>query len=63
MPDARVGKLVSKGVEPETAVALVAAGIDTPRKIKAATNAQIEAVPGIGKAKREAVQGVIKEGK
>jgi ERCC4-type nuclease len=47
------------GVDPETAEALVNAGFSTPRKIKAASNAQIEAVPGIGKAKREELRRTI----
>jgi len=42
--------MVGKGVAPETAEALVNAGFDTPRKIKAATNKDLEAVKGIGAA-------------
>ena len=50
MPDARVDKMISKGVPDAVAEALVNAGIDTPRKIKAATNKDLEAVKGIGAA-------------
>ena len=47
-----VRKLVVLGLEENDAEALVKAGLDTPRKIKAATDKEIEAVPTIGKAKR-----------
>jgi ERCC4-type nuclease len=47
-----VHRLVVLGLEEKDAEALVKAGLDTPRKIKAASDKEIEAVPGIGKAKR-----------
>ncbi len=50
--DARVEKLARLSVDRADAERLVNAGLDTPRKIKAATDKQLEAVPGIGKAKR-----------
>lgn len=54
--DPRASKLVRKGVLPEDAVALVAAGIDTPAKIRKAKVAEIEDIPGIGEAKRKALK-------
>jgi len=50
--DPMVHRLVVLGLTENDASALVKAGLDTPRKIKAATDKAIEAVPGIGKAKR-----------
>ena len=50
--DARVEKLAHLGVDKVDAERLVNAGLDTPRKIKAATDKELEALPGIGKAKR-----------
>ena len=50
--DARVQKLQRLGLEQADAAALVQAGFDTPAKIKAATDKKLEAVPGVGKAKR-----------
>ena len=47
-----VRKLVVLGLEEKDAAALVKAGLNTPRRIKAATDKEIEAVPTIGKAKR-----------
>ena len=47
-----VRKLVVLGLAEKDAEALIKAGLDTPRKIKAASDKAIEAVPGIGKAKR-----------
>ena len=52
--DARVRKLAAKGLDPEVAEALVAAGYDNPRKIKDATNKELEAV--VGRAARKAVR-------
>jgi len=40
----------------ELAGALVKAGFDTPRKIKAASDEQLEAVKGIGPATRKALR-------
>ncbi len=53
--DKRVMKL-SRIVGTEDAEALVAAGLDTPRKIKAADDKDIEAIKGIGKSKRAAIR-------
>ena len=50
--NARVQKLQRLGLEQADAEALVKAGLDTPARLKAATDKQIEAVPGVGKAKR-----------
>ena len=50
--NARVQKLQQLGLERTDAEALVKAGLDTPARLKAATDKQIEAVPGVGKAKR-----------
>lgn len=55
--DPRVAKLRRKPELREYAEALVKAGLDSPRKIKAATDEQLEAVPGIGRATREAIRG------
>jgi len=51
--DARVQKLRMKGIDLSDVQALVKAKLDTPAKIKAASDKQLEAIPGIGKAKRE----------
>ena len=53
--DQRVQKL-KHFVDKDVAEALVAAGLDTPRKIKAADDKDIEAVKGIGKAKRAEIR-------
>jgi len=50
MPDARVDKMIGKGVPEQVAEALVKAGFDTPRKIKAASDKDLEAIKGIGPA-------------
>lgn len=49
--DARIEKLARLGIDRTDAGTLVNGGLDTPAKIKAATDQQIEALPGIGKAK------------
>ena len=54
--DARVRKLVRLGVDFADAAALVAAGFDRPSKIRTAKAKDLEAVPGIGEAKRKALQ-------
>lgn len=56
--DPRASKLVRKGIAPEDAIALVEAGFDRPSKIIAAKVADIEAIPGIGEAKRKAIKAV-----
>ena len=48
--DGRVAKMMSKIGDVKVAEALVAAGFDTPRKIKAANNGDLMKVPGIGQA-------------
>jgi hypothetical protein len=57
--DIRVRKLRTfldgHGSEPDI-IALVEAGYDTPRKIKAATDEQLLAVPGIGAGKLAALR-------
>ena len=50
--DARVQKLQIKLGDTELAQALVRAGLDTPRKIKAATDKELLAVPGVGQTRR-----------
>jgi len=50
--DARVQKLAIKLGDTELAQALVRAGLDTPRKIKRATDKELLAVPGVGQARR-----------
>ena len=44
--DRRAERMARLGVEPELAEALVAAGIDTPRKIKAAKVTDLRKVKG-----------------
>ena len=56
--DMRVLKL-SHFVDKDVAEKLVAAGLDTPRKIKAADDKEIEAIKGIGKATKDAIRGRI----
>jgi ERCC4-type nuclease len=53
--DARVVKL-KHYVDAGVAEALVTAGLDSPRKIKAADDKDIEKIKGIGKAKRDKIR-------
>jgi len=50
--DERVRKLTHLLRDADTAAKLVEAGLDTPRRIKAATDDQLEAVRGVGPATR-----------
>ena len=54
--DARAQKLAIKLKDAETAHALVRAGFDTPAKIKRAKDADLTAIPGIGKARLDKVR-------
>ena len=54
--DPRASKLVKLGVAAEDAVALVEAGFDKPSLIRKAKVADLEAVAGIGEAKRKALK-------
>ena len=54
--DPRASKLIRLGVGAEDAAALVVAGFDRPSKIRTAKAKDLEAVPGIGEAKRKALQ-------
>ena len=54
--DPRASKLVRLGVGVEDAAALVVAGFDKPSLIRKAKVADLEAVPGIGEAKRKALK-------
>ena len=54
--DPRARKLIRLGVAAEDAVALVEAGFDKPSLIRKAKVADLEAVPGIGEAKRKALK-------
>ena len=56
LADPRVAKLAIKLGDGALAEALVKAGFDNPAKIRQASNKELEAVPGIGKAKREAIR-------
>ena len=49
----KVRKLARKLKDKELAGALVAAGFDNPAKIRKASDKDLEAVKGIGKASRE----------
>ena len=51
--NAQAQKLAIKLGDPALADLLVKAGFDNPAKIRRATNEQLEAVPGVGKATRE----------
>jgi DNA integrity scanning protein DisA with diadenylate cyclase activity len=53
--DARVAKL-KHFVDKDVAELLVQAGLTTPRKIKAAKDKDIEAVKGIGRAKKDKIR-------
>ena len=53
--DARAKKL-SKFVDAKLVPTLLAAGFDTPRKIKAASDSQLRALPGIGDVKIQAMR-------
>jgi len=44
------------GIGPEIAEALVNAGLNTVEKIKKASDAQLLAIPGIGKTRLEAIR-------
>lgn len=48
--DQRVTKLAHKLGDKELSAKLVAAKLDTPRKIKAATDKQLKAIQGVGDA-------------
>jgi len=54
--DPRASKLIRLGVAAEDAVALVEAGFDKPSLIREALAKDLEAVPGIGEAKRKALK-------
>ena len=54
--DPRASKLIRLGVGAEDAAALVVAGFDKPSLIRKAKAYELEAVPGIGEAKRKALQ-------
>ena len=49
-------KLAIKLGDPELAALLVAAGLDNPAKIRAASDEDLEAVKGIGKGKRAQIR-------
>ena len=48
--DARIKKLCILGVDQQHAIKLVHARLDTPARIKSATDQEILALPGIGEA-------------
>jgi len=50
MKNRHVAKMIKKVGDVKIAEALVEAGFDTPRKIKAANNGDLMAIPGIGQA-------------
>ena len=54
--DPRASKLVRLGVGVEDAAALVVAGFDKPSLIRKAKAYELEAVPGIGEAKRQEIK-------
>ena len=55
--DQRVFKLNHRLHDCELAERLIAAGLDTPRKIKAASDKQVEGVEGVGKSALETIRG------
>ena len=54
--DAQIRKLGLVLDDPDLATKLVDAGLDTPRKIKAATDHDIEAIKDIGPATRQSLR-------
>lgn len=56
MEDPRAKRLSRLGLDASVAGLLVVAGFDTPRKIKAATNKELESVKGIGKSARTIIK-------
>ena len=58
----RERKLARKLGDKDLAAALVAAGLDMPHKIRQASDEDLEAVPGIGKAKRGQIRERIPRG-
>jgi len=52
----KVRKLAQRLRDRELAEKLVLAGFDNPAKIRKATNEQLEAVKGIGRASREKIR-------
>ena len=56
--DARVMKLAHKLNDKELAEKLVEAGLDTPRKLKAAKDKDIKAAPGVGQSGVDKVRAV-----
>ena len=61
--DARAFKLTRLGLEEPVAMALVEAGLDSPAKIRAAKNKDLEAVKGIGEATRDKIRARFPERK
>ena len=57
--DARIQKLTAKLGDAAVAAALVGAGFDNPAKIRKATDKDLEAVKGVGKATRAAIRAKI----
>jgi hypothetical protein len=51
-----MNKLTVQLGDRDLAALLVEAGLDTPRKIKAATDKQLIAIPGIGPAKKAKIR-------
>ena len=54
--NAKTWKLGRKLGDRELARALVEAGFSNPAKVRKASNKELEGVPGVGKAKREAIR-------
>ena len=61
--DARVRKLTKQRLDAEDAKLLVESGLDTPRKIAAASIEEVTKALGKSKKDAEAVHGVFNQGK
>jgi len=59
--DARGLKLAMKLGDPELAEKLVRAGFDNPAKLRAASDKQLKAVPGVGQASLDKIRKKFKK--
>lgn len=57
--DPRAAKMATRGIDPDLAERLVRAGLDRPSRVRRASDRDIEDIPGIGKAARQAIREVV----
>ena len=57
--DQRAKRLIRKGLDGDTAEALVAAGYPTPKRIKAAKDGDLTKIPGVGQSAKNRIREVI----